>query len=118
MIDMYLWVFSDAPWTISGLAQASHIDRAVIRDHRDRGLKTADYQAIGNGFALTDKGQIGVMRQFRAWSRHIRPDIRTFLYRFFKKTGDPSPLRAYFMFLLSLDRTARVAKMEYSYIAA
>lgn len=118
IIEIYLKVFSDAPWTISGLAHASRMDRAIIRDHMNRGLKNGEYERTEAGFTLSRHGQIMFMRRMRLWQRNIRPDIRKFLYTFFKATSGDRSWRNYLMFILSLDRTARLVKMEYSYIAA
>ncbi|WP_171208118.1 MULTISPECIES: hypothetical protein [unclassified Ruegeria] len=118
IIEIYLAVFSDGPWTILGLAHASRMDRAIIRDHVKRGVQAGEFEHSIAGFTLTTHGKVMFMRRMRLWQRNIRPDIRKFLYKFFKATSGHRSWRDYLMFLLSLDRTARLVKMEYSYIAA
>ncbi|MEP3345329.1 MAG: hypothetical protein ABJN34_10805 [Litoreibacter sp.] len=117
IIEIYLMAFSDVPWTISGLANAAQMDRAIIRDYMNKGVERGEYERHGNGFSLSDYGWRVCFRRVRHWQRQIHPDVRHFLYRFFKVNGGKAPLRAYFMFILSLDRLARIVKMEFSYIA-
>lgn len=117
IIELYLMAFSDVPWTISGLADASQMDRAIIRGHFNKGLATGEYLREGGGVKLSEFGWQVCMRRVRHWQRFIDPPIRRYLYRFFKTNKTNAPLRSYFMFILSLDRLARVVKMEFSYIA-
>ena len=117
IIEIYLMAFADVPWTISGLSNAAQMDRAIIRDYVNKGLKTGEYEQREDGFVLSDEGWRVCMGRVRHWQRCIHPDIRRFLYRFFKAKGSATPLRDYFMFILSLDRLARIVRMEFSYIA-
>ncbi|MEP5151970.1 hypothetical protein [Planktotalea sp.] len=118
IIAIYLMAFSDDPWTISGLANAAEMDRAIIRAHINKGIEDGEYERRKDGFVLTQKGWIVCFRRVRKWQRLIHPDVRRFLYRFFKERKSSSPLKEYFMFILSLDRLARIVKLEFSYVAA
>lgn len=117
IIEIYLMTFADVPWTISGLANAAQMDRAIIRDYINKGLETGEYIRRDSGFELSDLGWITCMRRVRRWQRCIHPDVRRFLYTFFKAKSRTEPLREYLMFILSLDRLARIVKLEFSYIA-
>ncbi len=117
IVELYLAAYSDVPWTISGLSNAAQMDRAIIRDHINKGLQSGDYERRAEGFVLSDTGWLALYRHLRQWHRQMHPDIRRFLYRFFKGRGAASPMRDYIMFVLSLDRLARIVKLEFSYIA-
>ena len=109
--------FADVPWTISGLSNAAQMDRAIIRDYINKGLRNGEYERRDNGVILSEHGWKICFRRVRHWQRQIHPDVRKFLYRFFKSKPGTGPLREYFMFILSLDRLARIVRLEFSYIA-
>ena len=117
IIDLYLMSYADVPWTISGLSNAAQMDRAIIRNYINRGLETGEYELRESGYVLTDLGWKISMGRVLQCQRHMHPDVRKFLYRFFKSKGGNTPLRDFFMFALSLDRLARIVKLEFSYIA-
>jgi len=117
IIEIYLMAFADVPWTISSLSNAAQMDRAVIRGYIKKGLENGQFERSENGFKLSLQGWKLCYQRIRHWQRHIHPDVRRFLYQFFKTKGSDRPLRDYLMFILSLDRLARIVKLEFSYVA-
>lgn len=92
------------------------MDRSIIRDHMNNSLAAGEYERSDAGFQLSKVGWRNCHRRVRHWQRRIHPDVRQFLYRFFKTKNKTEPMREYLMFILSLDRLARIVKLEFSYI--
>ena len=118
IIDFYLIVFAGTPWSISGLANATQMDQAIIRTYMRRGVEKGEFDKSDAGYELSEKGWRACMLRILHWHRHIQPEYRKFLYLFFKAHARTAPLREYLMFILTLDRSTRAVKLELSYLAA
>lgn len=118
IVEVYLMTFDDTPWSYSGLSEAAQIERSVIRHHITLGTEIGEYDWAADRFYLSQKGWVHCLRRLRDWQRCIDPEIRKFLFQFFKANSSGAPLRDMFKFVLSLDRLARIVRLEFSYIAA
>lgn len=118
IIYLRMWQFPNEPWSVSGLANVTGIDRATVREHLKR-IPSSRLHRTKDGVTLTEEGLQVSTRQIIAFYRQIPPQARQKLRRYFgRRFKGREPMRKLFGFLADFDRCTRGVPDGIAYKAA
>ena len=107
IVYAHMWLTEGRPWSISGLAEASSLDRASIRECINK-MPDTHFTRTADGIMLTPAGHRQARRAVAAFYRAISPDVRIPLRRFFStKYAGRAPMRMMFSFMMEIDYATR-----------